>query len=271
MMAAMGPTLHKIHLPWVEGESTHALAFIPEASLELRPTLGLITHGYTSHKGSLLNWAVRLAEEGMASLLFDLPGHYLGGFCEVRELKNFQNHAHHLFAQAKKELLSTLQKERPLDEHLYSGASLVLAGHSLGGLLSLKALELEEFKEDKKQAVVVGLGLPPRGQTHLFSSSFYKSTLHIRGQLVSKALSPDEVFPWIKKEKEELKLTNQTIHFITGEDDLVVSDQGTERFMEFLREQGNTVSLERPTRLPHHQPELAAGHIKKHLKKIGLI
>jgi alpha-beta hydrolase superfamily lysophospholipase len=267
----MGPTLHKIRLPWPEGGSTHALGFIPEASVELKSTLALITHGYTSHKGSVLNWAVRLAEEGVSCLLFDLPGHYLGGFCDVHNIDAFKTHAHELFASGHTQLLSLLKDQRPLDDHLYEEAKLVFCGHSLGGLLALKALELDTFKAFSKQAIAVGLGLPPRGQTHLFSSNFYKSTLHIRGQLVSKALDPEVVFPWISSEKEQLVIKGQRIHFITGQDDLVVADDGTERLVDQLIRLGNEVTLERPTKLPHHQPELAAGHVKKFFKKSGLI
>lgn len=264
----MNIELTKVRLPWREGGDCHAFLFLPDPTVELKPALGLITHGYTSHKGPLLNWAARLAEEGMASVLFDLPGHYLGGFCEVQSLSVFQDHAHQLFEAAHQELCAHLHEARPLDHHILEEAELVLMGHSLGGLLSLKALKLPTFASKTKQAICVGLGLPPIGKTHLFSSSFYKSTLHLRAQLVSKALDPDQVFPWIKKAKEELTLGDQKIHFITGQDDLVVAEDGTERFAELLKVQGNQVSIERPTKLPHHQPELAAGHIKKYLKDL---
>jgi hypothetical protein len=259
--------LIKTELNWLEGKTVQGFAFIPDPSIELKPSLGLMTHGYTSHKGSILNWATRLAEEGMASLLFDLPGHYLGSFTEVTDLKVFQNNAHCLFSDAYIALKDCLKEARPLDEHLLESASVVTMGHSLGGLLALKALKLPQFQNLSRQAIAVGLGMAPIGQTHLFNSAFYKSTLHIRSQLVSPALHPDIVFPWIKKEKDELVLGQEKIHLITGLDDLVVGDDGTERLQEHLIQQENHVTIERPTKLPHHQPEMGAGHVKKFLKK----
>ena len=113
---------------------------------------------------------------------------------------------------------------------------------------------------------LVGFGLPPQGVTHIFNTPFYKSTLHLRAQLVSPQLPPDEVFPWIKKRKEELDLTMQRIHFITGEDDVVVGKDGSQRLAKQLSDLGNDVTIEAPKRLAHHQPELAGPYIKKFLK-----
>lgn len=263
--------LIKTQIPWLEGANVQGFAFIPDPTVELKPTIGLITHGYTSHKGSLLNWATRLAEEGMASLLFDLPGHYLGSFTEVQNFEVFKHNAHCLFADAHTLLIECLKEARPLDDHVLENPNVVTMGHSLGGLLALKALGLPQLAPYKRHAIAVGLGMAPLGQTHLFNSAFYKSTLHIRSQLVSPALHPEVVFPWIKKEKDELKLVGENIHLITGLDDLVVGDDGTERLGQLLAQQNNTVTIERPTKLPHHQPEMGAGHVKKFLKKAQLI
>jgi len=263
--------LIKTELPWLEGGSVQGFAFVPDPTVELKPCLGLITHGYTSHKGSILNWAVRLAEEGMASLLFDLPGHYLGSFTEAKQFEIFKDNAHCLFADALHMLMNCLNEARPLDDHLLDNPHIVTMGHSLGGLLALKALKLEAFEKYPRRAIAVGLGMAPIGQTHLFNSAFYKSTLHIRSQLVSPALHPEVVFPWIKKEKEELILNNELIHLITGLDDLVVGDDGTERLKDQLESLSSIVTIERPTKLPHHLPEMGAGHVKKYLKKENLI
>jgi predicted esterase len=146
---------------------------------------------------------------------------------------------------------------------------LVLGGHSLGAMLALKALEINELSQINKRAVLVGLGMAPKKVVHLFDTPFYKATLIIRNELVSKELHSDNVFPW--KEKEDLKITNHKIHFITGVDDLVVGEDGTERFMDHLLQLGNFVTMEKPTKLPHHEPNLAAPHIKKYFKDQKLL
>jgi len=86
-------------------------------------------------------------------------------------------------------------------------------------------------------------------------------------QLMMELLS--DVYPWVKEEKNNLQITNQDIHLISGDDDLVVGNDGMERFMEALTQKGNRVTIERPSKLPHHEPQLAAAHVKKYLKKIG--
>ena len=117
--------------------------------------------------------------------------------------------------------------------------------------------------------VAVGFGLPPQGVTHIFNTPFYKSTLAVRAQLVSEAINPDNTFPWIKEEKEALNLTHKSIYLLTGEDDVVVGKDGTERLKDQLLALGNDVVLEKPSKLAHHVPENAAPHIKKWLKDQG--
>lgn len=250
-----------------------AMIFLPAADQPIAKSIGLFTHGYTSHKGSLLTWPTRLAEEGMTSVIFDLPGHYLGTFSEVDDFEVFKEKCPELFAAAWSFARDKFCEHYPLYENYLSEEDfqLVLGGHSLGALLAIKALGLNEFKNIKKQSICVGLGLPEDKKTHLFQTPFYKSTLVIRGQLVSKELGPDKVFPWIKEEKKNCSISHQKIHMICGKDDLVVGDGGVQRLVDVLEKNQNTVTIDEPARLPHHTPEAAAGFIKKYLKSEGVI
>jgi len=251
----MSLEIKKEQLDW-HGHKVNALVFIP--SFITSESVGLFTHGYTSHKGSILNWAVRLCEEGMPCVLFDQPGHCLGSYSEVDSFEQFKEFAHELFKTSHDKLLSYLS---------VAPKKLVIGGHSLGALTSLFAIEKESFNEyEEVLAVCVGLGFPPEGVTHIFNSSFYKSTLNVRAQLVSPHLGPDSVFPWIKEAKRTFTFKNKTLCFLTGEDDLIVGKDGAERMSEFLEKLGNKVILEKPNKMPHHHPEVAAAHIKKILK-----
>lgn len=259
----------KSTLPY-ENTRTNVFYFLPEPHEEIKSTWAIFTHGYTADKSSILNWPIRLTEAGVSCALFDLPGHYLGTFSEAENFDYFKDHAHELFYTAFKGLSEQFEQEFPLNIHQKDPGELkvVLGGHSLGGLLSLKALTLAGFADYDKQAVCVGLGMAPKDVVHLFDTPFYKSTLKVREQLVSPALKPDHVFPWIKDEKENLNITGKTVHLVTGIDDVVVGDDGTERLQEILIAKGNTVTIEKPSKLPHHEPQMAAAHVKKHLKKI---
>ncbi len=251
----MENTLRKITLT-ANKTTVNALAFIPENNTKPE-RFAIFSHGFTSHKGSLLSWASRMFEEGVACVIFDQPGHFLGSFNEVESFEDFAEDAPLLFLKAY-EYLKTIYPD--------GGSKIAIGGHSLGALTSLIALEKEYFKSLDTLCICVGFGLPPSGVTHIFATPFYKSTLLIRGQLVSEKLNPDIVFPWIKERKEELQIVQARVHFITGEDDAVVGKDGTERLAEFLEGQGNIVSVEKPKKLSHHMPELAAAHIKKYLK-----
>jgi hypothetical protein len=243
-----------------ETKQTNALAFIPAPEKLKKGRAALFTHGFTSHKASIFNWPLRLAEEGVPCVLFDLPGHYLGTFCEVDSFEAFKENAPRMFVDAL-EQIESLIPGNAID-------NLVLGGHSLGALLALKASSLSEFtKIPEKTAIAVGFGLPPAGVTHIFKTPFYKSTLLVRAQLVSPSLDPDTVFPWIKEEKESLELSGTKLYFLTGEDDMVVGKDGTQRLAQQMIDQGNEVVLEMPQKLPHHRPEGAAPHIKKFLKE----
>lgn len=255
----MNVTIKKLQLTW-EGRllsPTHGLLLLPE---QCNGRLALLCHGYTSHKGSILTWASRLADEGMPAIIFDVPGHYLGNFSEVESFADFKAYAHELFAEAFEQA----------SEHIDGTInSVVLGGHSLGALLAIKALSLPTFAALEKISVGVGLGMAPEHVVHIFDTPFYKSTLKLREQLVSPELKPDNVFPWIKDEKDNLVVTRERIHLITGEDDMVVGENGMERFAQHLESQGNTVSMEKPKKLAHHVPENAAPHVKKFLKDEG--
>ena len=254
-------------------QKTNVMYFIPDATEEVKPTFVVITHGYTADKSSIINWAIRLGEVGVSCALFDLPGHYQGNYSEVSDFEHFKSHAHELFFEAFKGLTIVFKEEFPLNEHFLDPANmkLLLGGHSLGGMLCLKAMMMPEFAGFEKRAVGVGLGMAPKEVVHLFDTPFYKSTLRVREQLVSPELKPDNVFPWIKEEKNTIQIENQDIHLISGDDDLVVGSDGMERFMESLVQKNNRVTMEKPTKLPHHEPQFAASHIKKYLKKIGWI
>lgn len=254
-----------------QDQKTNVMYFLPDMDAELKPTFALLTHGYTSDKSSLLTWAIRLAESGVSCALFDLPGHYQGNYSEVLDFEYFKSHAHELFRDAFLGLSEAFKEEFPLNEHFLSETTLklVLCGHSLGAMLALKAIALPEFELFEKRVVGVGLGMAPKGVVHLFDTPFYKSTLKVREQLVSPELKPDNVFPWIKNEKDNIQISNQDIHLISGVDDLVVGDDGVERFMESLVQKNNRVTLDKPSKLPHHEPQLAASYVKKYLKKIN--
>lgn len=248
------------HQSW----TSNALCFIPQKEHLNSKVLAILTHGYTDHKGSILPWASRLMEIGIPTFLFDLPGHYLGSYNEVLQFDEFKNEAHHLFSNA----FQMLQKA--LNEEL-NNSTIILGGHSLGGLLALKATDLTTFNNQKVIGIGVGIGLAPINGTHLFNTDFYKNTLLLREQMVCPALSPANVFPWIKEEKAHLSIKNKRLHLITGDDDLVVGKDGTERLLDLLKENNNQVTIEKPKRLPHHMPELAASYIKKFLQDEKII
>lgn len=249
---------------------TNALVIVPGENAKKVNTIGLFTHGFTSHKASILNWPLRLAEDGIPCILFDLPGHYLGTFSEVHSFDAFKENAPLMFASAIESLKEVLDTNQIDFDCNPKETKLIIGGHSLGALLSLMALETDKIREfSTKQCVAVGFGLPPQGVTHVFDTPFYRSTLKVRGQLVSPALNPDIIFPWIKEEKEKLDLMGEDIYLLTGEDDVVVGKDGTERLAAQLESAGNRVVVEKPKKLGHHLPENAAPHIRKYLRDLG--
>lgn len=262
-MSAKVVTL-ELSLPWFQ---VNALAFLPSTSgdKKIKSEWALFTHGYTSHKGDCLNWATRLVESGVPCLIFDQPGHYLGSFHEIDSWDDFKEHAHEAFGEAFVRLQILMEGHIGIGQ-FPTPTAMILGGHSLGAFTSIKALELPIFENLQRVAVAVGIGIGQRQATHLFETAFYEKTLSLRRQLVSPHLDSKVVFSWLKTEKENMTVSSQRIHCITGEDDVVVGAGGLEAFIEVLERNGNIVTFDRPKRLPHHEPGAASPHLYAFLK-----
>ncbi len=233
--------------------SVHALAFIPEKS---STAFAIGTHGYTAHKGTILPWATRLCDMGIPTVIFDQPGHYLGSFFEVEHFSDFTEHATELYEIAF-DWLKELAESSP--------SHLILMGHSLGALTSLKASNLSWTQNFKTATIAVGYGQPPADKTHLFDTDFYRKTLETRKQLVSPAMCPENVFPWIKEQKIQLKIEAKRLFLLAGKDDVVI-EGGLYPLAEKLKAMNNHVTVEEPSKLPHHMPEMAAPFIASMVK-----
>lgn len=246
----------------------NALAFIPsqDPAKKIKTEWALFTHGYTSHKGDCLNWATRLVETGVPCIIFDQPGHYLGSFHEANSWVDFKAHVHELFGEAYARLRALMEIHLGVGQYP-EPKTIILGGHSLGAFTAIKALELPAFQTIQKVAVAIGIGIGQRQATHLFETAFYEKTLSIRRQLVSEALDSKTFFAWLKDEKENMTISGQRIHLITGEDDIVVGAGGLEAFREILERNGNAVTWERPKKLPHHEPGAATPHMYAFLKE----
>ncbi|MCB9091066.1 MAG: alpha/beta hydrolase [Halobacteriovoraceae bacterium] len=242
-----------------ESWKVSALAFLSPHNELKKGFKAIFTHGYTASKSSVLPWASRLAGSGISSLIFDLPGHYLGASSEVEDFENFKKWSPFLFAKA-------IEKLKEI-ENYKNDVHYILGGHSLGALLTLKAFVLPELSSLNKTAVLVGLGLNQDVSTHFFETDFYQKTLNIRRQLVSPELDSDIVFPWIKNEKLNLKTTNENILLIVGEDDVVVGKHGAENLVKILGPK-NKIELIKPAKLPHHLPENASTFVYNNLKRV---
>jgi len=254
----------ELSLPYFQ---VNALAFIPsmEEGKKIKSEWAFFSHGYTSHKGDCLNWATRLVDVGVPCIIFDQPGHFLGSFHEMNSFEDFKAHVHELFGEA------FLRLQGLMEVHLGVGqyptpTSIILGGHSLGAFTSLRALELPVFANYQRIAVGIGIGIGQHQATHLFETAFYEKTLSIRRQLVSPELDSKTVFSWLKTEKENMSLSGQRIHLITGQDDVVVGGGGLEAMIEVLERNGNIVSWDTPKRLPHHEPGAATPHLYSFLK-----
>ena len=244
----------------VEGTKVNALQFIPNK--DSGKALATFTHGFTSSKYSILTWAQRMSDEGIPAIIFDQPGHFLGSFHDVSDFETFTIHAPRLFDEAIKLHQKSVSN--------FEERTLIFGGHSLGALTSLIHLENHQYTNNLF-CIGVGFGFPPSGVTHIFQTPLFKATIDMRRQVVSEHLDPDITFPWIKERKENLQISNTRIHLITGEDDAIVGKTGSELLKDELLRLKNDVSLDKPSKLSHHQPEAAAVHIKKFLKSEGII
>lgn len=245
--------------------TVNALAFLPSLEKQIKTEWAIFSHGYTSHKGDCLNWATRLVESGVPCLIFDHPGHYLGSFHDLESWDDFKDHVHELYGEAFNRLEALMQTHLGVGQYP-TPTGIILGGHSLGALTSMKALELPVFQKYKRVAVAIGIGIGQHKAVHLFETAFYEKTLSIRRQLVSPILDTKVVFGWIKEEKETLTISNQRIHCITGEDDVVVGAGGLEAFVEVLERNNNAVTFDKPKRLPHHEPGAATAYLYAFLK-----
>jgi pimeloyl-ACP methyl ester carboxylesterase len=238
----------------------NAFAFMPSHDQDAPPVRNewaIFTHGYTASKSDCLSWAQRLSEAGIPVCLFDLPGHHLGSLNNVNSFDEFKNHSVECFIDAYK----FLQKlEAPKCNRV------ILGGHSLGALLSIKASNLDYFRDLNPLAIGIGLGISQHKTQHLFETSFYQKTLNIRRQLVDESIDSDFVFPWINEEKNNISISGVRIHLITGQDDVVVGTGGMEALAERLKNDNNVTTFE-PKKLPHHEPGLASSQIISFLKK----
>ena len=254
----------ELSLPFFQ---VNALAFLPstEGKAQIKSEWAFFTHGYTSHKGDCLNWATRLVESGVPCLIFDQPGHFLGSFNEVSSWEDFKNHAHELFGEAYTRLEALMAAN--LQPGSYpSPRAVILGGHSLGAFTSALALELPVFQSLQRVGVGIGIGIGQHQATHLFETAFYEKTLNIRRQLVAPELDAKTVFAWLKSSKQSMTVSNQRIHLITGEDDIVVGNGGMEAYVSVLESNNNSVTFDRPKKLPHHEPGAAAPHLYSFLK-----
>ena len=113
----------------------------------------------------------------------------MGTFQNVEKFEDFQYEAQGLFKVAFLKIIKNLAYE----------PTPIIGGHSLGGLLALKASTGEGLFQ---HIICVGLGRISEGKTHLYNTPFFKDTMHMRSQLVSASLHPEYMLPWISKEKK---------------------------------------------------------------------
>lgn len=253
------------HVLELRGLHCNSLLIVPQADRPIK-TLAIFTHGFTASKADVLPWAARLLDLHVASVVFDLPGHWLGSFHEVDNWENFLQTTPELFWLAQSTLEKKIRTE--LGGQLEEDYQIIMGGHSLGALLSIHSAHRSdaEFRRRLQWIVAVGFGLNTQVKTHLFESDLYQKTLHLRGQLVSPQLSHQKVLRWVREQKENLPLENKRVYLLSGKDDAVVGADGAEILREKLATK-NEVLLDTPEHLPHHRPELAAAHIYHFAKK----
>ncbi|MDA8792538.1 alpha/beta fold hydrolase [Bacteriovoracaceae bacterium] len=219
--------------------------------------VAIFTHGFTSNKQDLLNWMQKFASNQVPVLIFDLPGHYLGNLTDVESIHEFHQATDQFFQQAKTLLESTVQQ---------SNLFYLVGGHSLGALLSLLVLDNVFPKTEQTLSLIVGLGSPKENEQHFFDTELFSETRKFRDQLVSPAINMKDLFAWSHDIKRTIQVKNRKIHLICGENDVVVGPEGVERLLEHLKSQ-NEVTLDKPKKLSHHEPQLAHVHLYSYLKR----
>ena len=190
---------------------TDAISFLPDPSRGETGTLAVFAPGYTSEKSQLLSWGTGLAALGVPTLIFDLPGHYLGNLHPLGSFEDFKNHTPHLFARG----LETLRERA--GERGREAYQVVLGGHSLGSLMAAEAIRLPDFSSMARLLIGVGLSASPANGTHIFETDLYRETLEVRKQLVAPCLSPDRIIPWIKEDKANVSLSGETVFSVDRE------------------------------------------------------
>ena len=63
-------------------------------------------------------------------------------------------------------------------------------------------------------------------------------------------------------------MSAERVHLITGEDDVVVGQNGAEKLQQHLLDHQIPTSLNRPKKLPHHRPDEGAIHIFSDLRDL---
>lgn len=227
--------------------------------------LCIFTHGYTSHKASILSWLQKLSQNGYHAIIFDLPGHFLGGLKKEVNFNDFTTQSHMLFESAVKYAQSNFQ-----NDHL---KSIVIGGHSIGGYFSLMASNLEIFKKFQTYVYCVGLGVGEKGKISVMQQSLFKPTLDFRAELISKDIHPDAIFPWLSNVKRELSLQNQNYTLITGKNDIICPPQNIQNLTDSLYQNSQdnknlNIKQHIEQNLPHDKPEMISSFITRQIKKI---
>jgi triacylglycerol esterase/lipase EstA (alpha/beta hydrolase family) len=199
-----------------------AMAFLPNRKTAQLASVFAFTHGYSTSKSSIFAWGTRLAEDGHAGVIFDLPGHLAGNTSTpLTNFEQFYRGGLDLFEQGYQRCLDFLsERQHPA---FTDRCPITLGGHSLGALMSLLAQSKTSYWQDKEvKTILVGLGINPTVEVHLFDTPFFEKTMNVRRQLVDPVVDSTVIFPWIKEQKENLDITGADLYALTGEDDVVV-------------------------------------------------
>jgi hypothetical protein len=244
-----------------------AIAFLPDINQELRHALAIFAPGYTDDKTPLLSWGFNLAAIGIATMVFDLPGHYLGSLYPLRSLEDFFRDTPLLFVEGFNSLAKRLVKRARFADSdvLKRSFTVVLGGHSLGARLAMEAAVLKCWSERSKILIGVAIGVGDQGSPHVLESEHFQGALEVRRQLVSPHLAPEKLTPRLKMMDQNFRLRNATVFLLTGQDDVFATPSRVQRLESILRANGNHVTTHIVRRLPHHDPKNAAPQIANYL------